>query len=258
MKNISIIGIPYDQKSSFLRGAALAPPLIRQCLHSGSSSYYSELGFNTQQDWIIDEGDYPIQNYSDIEKVAQKHLAKGHRLLTLGGDHSITFPIIKAHRSFYDSFAILHIDAHTDLYHEFEGDLHSHACPFARIMEHGLTDRLVQVGIRVINPHQQSQIEKFGVEVIQMKDFDAKQLPVFKRPVYISLDLDAFDPAFAPGVSHHEPGGFSTRQVLQLIQQLDVPVIGADIVEYNPTRDHQGMTAALAATFVKEILGKMQ
>ncbi|MEM9820630.1 MAG: agmatinase [Bacteroidota bacterium] len=257
MKPIALTGIAYDEKSSFLRGAASAPPLIRQCLHSGSSGYYTESGQSIQQSLIEDRGDFKINDYWDIERIASEILEDGRRLLTLGGDHSISYPLIKAYRQYYDSFAILHIDAHTDLYHEFDGDAHSHACPFARIMESALATRLVQIGIRNINPHQKSQIEKFNVEVIQMKDFSIHQLPQFKRPIYLSLDLDALDPAFAPGVSHHEPGGLTTREVLRIIQQIEVPIIGADIVEYNPIRDHQGITAALAATFVKEILGKM-
>ena len=82
-------------------------------------------------------------------------------------------------------------------------------------------------------------------------------IPTFKNPLYISLDMDGFDPAFAPGVSHHEPGGLSSREVINLIQSIDTEVIGADIVEYNPTRDFQNMTAFLAAKMMKEIIGKM-
>ncbi len=90
-----------------------------------------------------------------------------------------------------------------------------------------------------------------------MKDLDLSTIPTFKNPLYISLDMDGFDPAFAPGVSHHEPGGLSSREVINLIQSIDTEVIGADIVEYNPTRDFQNMTAFLAAKMMKEIIGKM-
>ena len=144
------------------------------------------------------------------------------------------------------------------MYDEFEGDRYSHACPFARILEEKLTGRLVQLGVRTFNPHQREQVARFGVEVIEMKDFEAKAASlVFQKPLYLSLDLDAFDPAFAPGVSHHEPGGLTTREVLRLLQNIPVPIIGADIVEYNPHRDVAGMTAALAAKLVKEIAAKM-
>ena len=92
---------------------------------------------------------------------------------------------------------------------------------------------------------------------MQMKDFDGHQLPKFENPIYLSLDIDGLDPAFAPGVSHHEPGGLSTREVLGIIQNINVPIIGADIVEYNPTRDSHGMTAMVSAKLLKEIAAKI-
>ena len=121
-------------------------------------------------------------------------------------------------------------DAHSDLYDEFEGDKFSHACPFARIMESGLAARLVQVGIRTMNPHQAAQAKRFEVEVHEMRNLDLGNMPRFENPLYLTLDLDGIDPAFAPGVSHHEPGGLSSREVISLIQNLDANIVGADIV----------------------------
>jgi arginase family enzyme len=95
------------------------------------------------------------------------------------------------------------------------------------------------------------------VEIHEMKDLDLAKLPRFEHPIYLSLDMDGFDPAFAPGVSHHEPGGLSSREVLRIIQGLEGEVVGADIVEYNPERDFQGMTAFLAAKMMKELIAKM-
>jgi hypothetical protein len=101
-----------------------------------------------------------------------------------------------------------------------------------------LARRLVQVGIRTMNPAQKAQAERFGVEVIPMRRF-SRDLPLeLEAPLYISLDLDVLDPAFAPGVSHHEPGGLSVRDVLDVLAGITVPVVGADIVEYNPVQDH--------------------
>ena len=124
-------------------------------------------------------------------------------------------------------------------------------------MENGLAAKLVQVGIRTLTPHQAAQAEKYQVEIHTMRDLDLSSLSKFENPVYLSLDLDGIDPAFAPGVSHHEAGGLSSREVIELIQGLDAEIIGADIVEYNPHRDHQDMTAFLAAKLMKEILAKM-
>ena len=218
---------------------------------------YTENVISIENSILDDKGDFEISEYFDIEKITKKHLNSGAKIFTLGGDHSITFPIIKAHNEKYPKLDILHIDAHADLYDNYEGDRYSHACPFARIMENGFAVKLVQVGIRTLNTHQAQQAAKFNVEIHQMKDLDLSTIPTFKNPLYISLDMDGFDPAFAPGVSHHEPGGLSSREVINLIQSIDTEVIGADIVEYNPTRDFQNMTAFLAAKMMKEIIGKM-
>lgn len=257
MPKIIVQGIKFDEKSSFQKGPKQAPPLIRKALHSGSINLFAENGLTIEDPSIEDKGDFEISEYFDIEKITATHLGTNSKILTLGGDHSITFPIIKAHHQKYAVLDMLHIDAHTDLYDEFEGDKYSHASPFARIMENGFAARLVQVGIRTLNTHQTAQAKKYNVEIHQMKNLDLSSIPKFKNPLYISLDMDGFDPAFAPGVSHHEPGGLSSRQVIDLIQNIETEVVGADIVEYNPNRDFQGMTAFLAAKMMKEILVKM-
>ncbi|WP_024770990.1 agmatinase [Aquimarina macrocephali] len=257
MSKIVIQGIQFDKKSSFQQGPGLAPPLIREALHCGSLNLFTENGITIEDSRITDKGDFDISDYFDIETITSNHLEAETKVFTLGGDHSITFPIIKAHHKKYPKLDILHIDAHSDLYDNFEGDKYSHACPFARIMENGFAARLVQVGIRTLNTHQAEQAEKFNVEIHQMKNLDVTKISQFDNPVYISLDMDGFDPAYAPGVSHHEPGGLSSRQVIDLIQNIKGEVIGADIVEYNPNRDFQNMTAFLAAKMMKEILGKM-
>ncbi len=259
MKNhkIGLQGILFDAKSSYMKGPALAPPLIRNAYKSDSANYFSESGIELRPEIWDDKGDFTIANYFDIEKITNRNLDSKKPLITLGGDHSITYPILKAVSKFHGPVNILHIDAHSDLYDAFEGDKYSHACPFARIMEEELANRLVQVGVRTLSTHQKEQADKFGVEILAMKDFDIESMPKFNVPIYLSLDIDALDPAFAPGVSHHEPGGLSTRQVLQIIQKIEVPILGADIVEYNPKRDINGVTAMVCAKFLKEIAVKI-
>jgi len=257
MKDIVIQGINWDAKSSFQQGPAKAPDLIRKALYSDSMNLYTELGASIENDAITDKGYFTINEYFDIETITKNNLDAGSKLLSLGGDHSVTFPIIKAFNEHYPKLDILHIDAHADLYHEYEGDPYSHACPFARIMENGFAVKLVQVGIRTLNPHQADQAKKYDVDVHEMRNLDLNAIPKFNNPLYISLDMDGFDPAFAPGVSHHEPGGLSSRQVLDLIHSIDTEVVGADIVEYNPDRDFHDMTAYLAAKMMKELLGKL-
>jgi len=254
---INIQGLEWDEKSSFQQGPAKAPSLIRKALHNDSMNLFSESGISIANEWIVDKGDFKIREYFDIENLTKKHLNNSSKILSLSGDHSVTYPIIKAFNQVYPKLDILHIDAHADLYHEYEGDPYSHACPFARIMENGYAVKLVQVGIRTLNPHQAEQAKKYKVAVHEMRKLNLKNIPKFENPLYISLDMDGFDPAFAPGVSHHEPGGLTSRQVINLIQSIETKVVGADIVEYNPNRDFQDMTAYLAAKMMKEILSKM-
>ena len=124
-------------------------------------------------------------------------------------------------------------------------------------MEEKLVKRLVQVGIRTLNGHQREQAARFGVEIIEMKDWRDDLEFGFDTPVYVSVDLDGLDPAYAPGVSHREPGGLSTRQVIDLIHRVNQPVVGADIVEFNPRMDSGQITASLCAKLLKEISGQM-
>ena len=124
-------------------------------------------------------------------------------------------------------------------------------------MEENVVKRLVQVGIRTLNKHQQEQAERFGVEICQMKDWRDDLKFDFDTPLYLSLDIDVLDPAYAPGVSHREPGGLSTRQVIDLIERVKQPIVGADIVEFNPRMDSSNLTAIVCSKLMKEISGQM-
>ncbi len=254
-----MLGICTDENSSHLKGAALAPPLIRKALNNGSANLTAENGITLSQNkHFIDRGDVDVDNgveaFLEIEDKITAIIEKKGLPLILGGDHAITYPVMRAVAKNYQAITILHFDAHPDLYEQLDGNRLSHACPFARIMEEGLVNRLVQVGIRTLNKHQKEQAEKYGVEIHEMSSFDIQKFkPKLAGPVYISFDLDALDPAYAPGVSHFEPGGLSVRDVLDIIQKIDAPIVGADIVEYNPTHDINGMTAMVAAKLVKEI-----
>lgn len=259
---VAMLGVPFDGNSSFERGPALAPAAIRTILKHGSLNGSTELGVNLRESerWL-DAGDVDIATASnflgDIEQRCDELLKNNTRILTLGGDHSISYPILKSYRKYYSILSILHIDAHSDLYDSFKGNRYSNACPFARVMEDDLCDRLVQVGIRTLNLHQEQQIAKFEVESFEMRHWPLSQPLVFEHPVYLSLDIDGIDPAFAPGVSHREPGGLSSREVINLIHNINMPLVGADIVEFNPNKDIDEMTSQLAAKLVKEVAGKM-
>ena len=257
----TIVGIPFDGQSSYMRGPGDGPAKIREALACDSSNQWTELGVDLGASGAYeDTGDLAFSEadaFSVIESGIERLIESGKRPVSLGGDHSITYPIVKAVARKYAELTIFHFDAHPDLYDEFEGNKLSHACPFARMMESGLAKRLVQVGIRTMNRHQREQAERFGVDVIEMR-----ALPAFNRlkatgPVYITFDMDVLDPAFAPGISHWEPGGMSVREAIAHLHAIEGEIVGADIVEYNPVRDVQGMTAMVAAKILKEIMGRM-
>jgi len=259
---IAVVGVPFDQNSSYRHGTAFAPVRIRESVYNESANLWTENGIDlgANSDWQF-VGDAHLLDeqtaFDEIEKIIDQLLEIETRPISLCGDHSITYPIIRAFAKKYEQLCILQLDAHPDTYDELNGNRFSHACPFARIMEAKLASRLVQVGIRTMTGHQRQQTERFGIEVIEMRELSKIDDLHIDGAVYLSLDMDCLDPAFAPGISHYEPGGMSTRQVLDIIQKLDGKLVGADIVEYNPERDFQGITAMVAAKFLKEIIGHM-
>lgn len=262
MAEVAIVGVPWDEHSSFLRGAAGAPPLIRTAMRAPSSNPSTESGLDLGSDARLrDAGDLEIPPgeaaLAAIEHGVASLLATGARVLALGGDHAISYPVLRAQAARHPGLTLVHVDAHPDLYDEFQGDRLSHACPFARIMEERLASRLVQIGIRTLNAEQRAQVERFGVELVEMKDFRPDLVVSADGPVYVSLDLDGLDPAFAPGVSHPEPGGLATRDVIGIVQRLRGRVVGADVVELNPARDVGGATAMVAAKLAKELAARL-
>ncbi|KAI8028062.1 hypothetical protein LOK49_LG02G00617 [Camellia lanceoleosa] len=275
----SLLGIPLGHNSSFLQGPAFAPPRIREAIWCGSTNATTEEGKELNDPRVLtDVGDVPVQEIRDSgvdddrlmntisESVKLVMEQDPLRPLVLGGDHSISYPVVKAvSEKLGGPVDILHLDAHPDIYHCFEGNKYSHASSFARIMEGGYARRLLQVGIRSINWEGREQGKRFGVEQFEMRTFskDRHFLENLKlgegvKGVYISVDVDCLDPAFAPGVSHLEPGGLSFRDVLNILQNLRGDIVGADVVEYNPQRDIVGgMTAMVAAKLVRELAAKM-
>jgi len=264
---VALVGLPHDAGSSFLRGAAAGPAAIRTALYSDAGNLFSECGCDLGDPaTLADLGDLALDPNGDPEPPIESAIATvlGHGLspLSLGGDHAVSIPAVSAVVAHHGPIDLLVFDAHPDLYDRFEELPLSHACVFARIMERGLARRLVQVGIRTLNSHQRRQAERFGVEIVEMRHWGARPLPQLDGPLYLSVDLDVLDPAFAPGVSHREPGGATTRQLLDAIQSVDAPIVAADVVELNPSRDRAGdpdggPSARAAAKLVKEIAARM-
>jgi len=261
--DFAVLGVPYDEKSSFRKGPAKGPRAIREASTSACINAWTESGVNLETDAVIvDLGDVDTNGGHDAVSVritdqTARIAAKGAIPIVLGGDHSISYPVLKGIAKSYPSLDVLHFDAHPDLYDELNGDPYSHACPFARVLDDGLAGKLVQVGIRAATGEHRAKAERFGVRMIAMRDIEEAAALEFSRPLFISFDIDALDPAFAPGVSHHEPGGLSTREALSILQNLRAHIIGIDVVEVNPDRDPQGITAAAAVKIIMETAGKI-
>jgi arginase len=261
---IKLIGLPTDINSSFERGAAMAPAFIREALWSDRANLSTECGLEIGADILLeDSGDLPLSDH-DVSADDQQIMdaiasvaSSGDVPILLGGDHAVSYPIIAALAAQHGPVTILHFDAHPDLYADFEGNPRSHASPFARIMEGGHARRLVQVGIRTLTKHCREQAVKHGVEILPITDFHIDMVPVLEGPLYISVDLDGIDPSETPGVSHPEPGGLRLREVLTAIHKQQALIVGADIVELNPTRDIGGVTAMVAAKLVREIASRI-
>src|SRR6185436_12479178 len=159
---VALLGLPTDVNSSHLRGAARAPAEIRKALFSSASNMSSEIGVDLSAPGLLsDQGNLALSEQPEdagrIERGVAALIQRGFTPLLMGGDHSVTYPVMRAVAAAHRSVSILHFDAHPDLYDVYDGNRLSHACPFARIMEEGLARRLVQVGIRTLNDHQARQ-----------------------------------------------------------------------------------------------------
>jgi agmatinase len=258
---VALLGFAWDRSSSYAQGAAMAPRTIESLLFCDASGPYSLDGTNVST--LITSREFPdltrkaAASRDRITACVSRELEQGRTVISLGGDHSVTFPILRAFRDHHGPLDVLHVDAHPDIYDVFEGDRYSHASPFARALESGCIRHLVQVGIRAAAPEHRAMAKRHDVLMLGADALDRVPDAIFAGPLYLSIDLDGLDPAFAPGVSHPEPGGLTTREVLGLIARIRGPLVGADIVELNPERDQNLQTAAVAVRLVKEIAATM-
>lgn len=256
------LGIADDTQSSFLRGPADAPRCIRQAYDGRSYNATSESGVDLTAS-VEDLGDLKPQgswraSAREYRTRVEAILREGRTPFIAGGDHAVTVPIVEAFQVLSRPVHVIQVDAHPDLYPEFEGNPDSHACVASRILEMEHVASVTQLGIRTLSEVQRHQVERYGsrIRVLEARDLEGA-LPVPAElddgaPVYLTIDADGFDPAFAPGVSHPVPGGLSARQVLGLIQRGHWHLVGMDVVEVNPSRDVQHQTSILAARLLHE------
>jgi agmatinase len=259
------VGLPDDSQSSYRRGCAGAPERIRTAYDGHCYNATTETGMDLTGA-IADLGDLqPKSNWEITAKAygdfAEKLFRAGKIPFFAGGDHAVTVPVVEALAVLNQPIHIVQIDAHSDLYLEFEGKRHSHACMAARLLEMNHVASLTQIGVRTLNPEQSQQVDRFHkrVHLYFACDLNSEMPRISHIPegasVYLTVDLDGFDPAFAPGVSHPVPGGLTSRQGLKLIQSAHWQLIGMDVVEVNCDLDVNDQTAILAARILHEGMG---
>lgn len=273
--DVAVLGAPYDSATSYRGGTRFGPRAIREqsLLLWGYNNALGVAPFRELR--LVDAGDVDVvpvdilATQRAIETAARRLLSQRVTLLTLGGDHSITLPLLRAHRDQYGPLAVIHFDAHPDTWDcEFAGHKYSHGTPFVRAIEEGLIDTqaYVQVGIRgpTNGPEDYADAQRLGARMITLDEFrrrtlesvlDELRLLAGTRPTYVTLDIDCVDPAFAPGTGTPEVGGLTSYEILQLVRGLvGIKIVGCDLVEVSPPFDHGAITSILAANLAFEYL----
>jgi agmatinase len=261
-------GLPCDAQSTFRRGPADAPSRIRLAYDGRCYNATTELGADLAG-LVSDAGDwFPGGSWEETREDyrfrAEELLAGEAVPFFAGGDHAITMPLVEALEVLEEPVHVVQLDAHPDLYPEFDGDRWSHACVGARILEMEHVASLTQIGVRTLNQPQLEVARRHAgrLTILEARDLSIRPSDLSHIPdgaaVYLTVDLDAFDPAYAPGVSHPVPGGVSPRQALALIQEAPWRLVGMDAVEVNPSLDEGDRTAVLAARLLHEAMGRVE
>lgn len=272
---VGILGIPFDAGVTYRPGARFGPEHIRSCSKL-LRPYHPDLDarpFGTHQ--IADLGDLGVTPFSitdavtDIQHAAEGALERSDYLLTLGGDHTIALPLLRALAKRHGPLAVVHFDAHLDTWGSYFGASINHGSPFRRAAEERLLDpegcihigtRGSLYGVSDITDDRSLGFAVARCEQLEREGFDAvieaSRRRVANRPVYISIDIDVLDPAFAPATGTPEPGGLTSRELLSILRRLrGLNIIGADIVEVAPAYDHAQITGFAAAHLAYELLG---
>ena len=272
--DVTVMGVPFDSGVSYRSGTRFGPRKIREASLTlwGHNPTMGVTPGDVLK--IVDYGDVSViptsieHTMTAITETASKVIETGTTLISLGGDHSITLPLLRAHAKAHGALSIVHIDAHIDTWEaEFEAIPYSHGTPFRYALEEGLVreGEYMQIGIRgpVSFENDYEDARKLGARIVTNHDVFERGIPDvlkeihqrMKGPVYVSVDIDAADPAYAPGTGTPEVGGFTSYQMLQLIRGLrGLSFVGFDLVEVSPPYDHSDITAILASNLVFEYL----
>ncbi|MDG1869502.1 MAG: agmatinase [Candidatus Thioglobus sp.] len=272
--DVAIVGIPFDAGTSYRPGARFGPQAIRQASRHLRTQYhpaYDTEPFAEQQ--VADAGDIACNPYNiekavvEIQKAATELLGKVDRIISLGGDHTIALPLLRAVNHYHGPVALVHFDAHLDTWDTYYGAPYTHGTPFRRAAEEKLflESASMHVGIRgpLYSRDDLKNDKELGFKVIHCDEFQSEGIEhVVKRirdrvgdnPMYLSIDIDVLDPAHAPGTGTPEIAGMSTRELVGVLRGLaGLNIISADVVEVSPAYDHAELTSLSAATTVFEI-----
>ena len=272
--DVVVLGVPFDSGVSYRPGARFGPSHIRESsrLLRPYNPAQKISPFAAQQ--VVDGGDIATNPFSIDEALAsiQQHAAAvletGAALVTLGGDHTIALPLLRAMHAVHGPIAVVHFDAHLDTWDTYFGADYTHGTPFRRASEEGLlaANSCLHIGIRgpLYTADDLTEDGDLGFQIIHSVEMDAIgaegvieriRARVGDRPVYVSIDIDVLDPAFAPGTGTPEAGGFTSRELLAIIRGFaGVNLVGADIVEVAPAYDHAQITGIAASHVVYELL----
>ncbi|UOQ87103.1 agmatinase [Gracilibacillus salinarum] len=260
-----LYGMPMDWTVSFRPGSRFGPNRIREA-SLGLEEYSPYLDRHLEEVTYFDAGDIPLpfgnaqRSLEMIQSYIEQILAKGKFPLGLGGEHLVSWPIIQAIYQKYPDLAVIHIDAHADLREEYEGEALSHSTPIRKVCEKIGPENVYSFGIRSGDRDEFRYAKESGMHMAKYEVAEPlkKVLPSLAgRPVYVTIDIDVLDPAFAPGTGTAEAGGISSKELLEaihLIARSDLRVVGADLVEVAPNYDPAEQTAIAASKFVREML----
>jgi agmatinase len=275
--DIAVVGVPFDSGTSYRPGARFGPQHVRASskLLRPYNPVQDIAPFHAQQ--VVDAGDLVCNPFditeaiSQIDAGARTVLESADRLVTIGGDHTIALPLLRVAHEKYGEIAVVHFDAHLDTWDTYFGAPVTHGTPLRRASEEGLIDKTacMHVGTRgsLYDARDLVDDEALGFQVIGCHLLDdlgpggvIEQLKrrVGSKPVYVSIDIDVLDPAFAPGTGTPEAGGLSSRELLQIIRAFaELNLVGADIVEVAPAYDHAEITGIAAAHVAYELISAM-
>ncbi|OIH83742.1 agmatinase [Arthrobacter sp. UCD-GKA] len=276
--DIAVLGVPFDGGTSFRPGARFGPAAVREASRLLRPGYHVELDVTpVEAVQVVDAGDVACTPYDitkaveQIEEQALPLMAKDKRIIAVGGDHTIALPMLRAVNKVHGPVALLHFDAHLDTWDTYFDEPITHGTMFRRAFEEGLLieDKSMHVGIRgpVYDQDDFLRDHEFGFQIIRSTDIDDIGVPAAiakvrerlgNTPVYLSVDIDVLDPAFAPGTGTPEMGGLHSRELLRLLRGLNgINIVGADVVEVAPAYDHADITSLAAATVVFDMMGLM-